>query len=298
MNNIENDDNHNLKENNFQPVFEKKEETNLEVLNKEHGMNTAKESIKDSELTIENFLKKNGEMKLLKEQRDATIGVFKFLFLIIFCYFLISPIFQLFVSAADRAWVLVLMIIPIAAICWCFYEYWSRGECWYICICRGIILDLEKTNKPVMWLCTFPMIFVYFFLILVAVLYAISYKPASEEAFWKRYVAAALYLIGILFIISLTKTIVDVEGSNRLLSVNMFVHLLGDVDVLKSRGYKVVHFSQIGKYIAEKKPETPFSWNDIFKLSHIPDPNGASKWNLNWGFKMAKLLRVNKELTS
>ena len=100
------------------------------------------------------------------------------------------------------------------------------------------------------------MFFVYFFMITVAVLYAIAYEPELDEngneKEWKRYVAAVLFLLGIIFILMLTKSVVDVEGASRTLSLNMFVHLLDDKKILKDRGYKVVHYSVFGEYVKNR----------------------------------------------
>lgn len=254
-----------------------------------------------NELTVQNFLSKNGDQKLLLEKRDDTLSCSRYISLAIFLYLLISPIFSMLKDAGGTAWVLALYVIPLVLLIWAFIEYWCRMECWFICICRGIILDMEKTNKAPRWLCSFPMYFVFFFMIVAAVLYAISYEPEEDEngetQEWKRYIGAALFLIGILFMISLTRDIVDVEGARRLVSLNEFIYYLGDVKVLEARGYKVVHYSQIGTFLKNKKEDSDFSWNEIFKLSHEPDPNGASRWNLSWGAEMSLILRKHKDKT-
>lgn len=255
---------------------------------------------KDEDLNVQNFLAKNGPQKLLIQQRDGNIKPTKWIFAAIFAYLLVSPLFNMFQNAAGTAWVLVLLILPIALIIWTFIEYWARMECWFICICRGIILDLEKTHSAPKWLCTIPMFFVYFFMLFVAILWAISYKPENDEEFWKRYVGAALFLIGILFILTLTKGFVDLEGAPRTLSLNMFIFLLNDRKVLSSRGYKVVHYSQLANYFEKliKDKSQQFSWNEVYKLPHEADPNGITKWNIIWGCKYAPFLRKNKDLTN
>lgn len=254
---------------------------------------------KDEDLNVQNFLEKNGPQKLLMKQRDGTISWTKWIFAAIFAYLLVSPLFNMFQNAAGTAWVLVLLLVPIAGIIWCFIEYWARMECWFICLCRGIILDLEKTHEAGKWLCTIPMYFVYFFMIFVAILWALSYHPDNDNE-WKRYVGAALFLIGILFIIPLTKAFVDLEGAPRTLSLNMFMFLLNDPKVLSGRGYKLVHYSQLAKYVEKLRNDksATFSWNAVYKLSHEADPKGITKWNVIWGSSFAAILRKNKDLTA
>jgi hypothetical protein len=254
----------------------------------------------DEELTVENFLAKNGEQKKLIEARDNIISWKKWIQLLIFVYLLISPIFPMLIDAGDTAWVLVFYLVPLILIIWSFIEYWSRAEIWYCCLCRGIILDMEKTHELGKWACTLPLYFVYFFFTCVTVIWAITYEPKADKdgviKQEKRYIGAALFLIGILFILSLTKAFVDIEGSPRLLSVNMFIFYLGDVKVLSSRGYKVVHYSQLDKYFNKKDPSKVFSWNDLYQLSHEPASDGVTKWNLTWGCSLANLLRENKDV--
>lgn len=255
---------------------------------------------KDEDLNLQNFLAKNGPQTMLLKQRDGTISWTKWIFAAIFVYLLVSPLFTMFQNAAGTAWVLVLLLLPIFGIIWSFIEYWARMESWFICICRGIILNTEKTHTAPNWLCTVPMYFVYSFMILVAILWAISYKPEGDDAFWKRYVGAALFLIGILFILPLTKAFVDLEGAPRTLSLNMFIFLLNDPKVLSGRGYKVIHYSQLANYFEKlrKDQNAKFSWNEVYKLSNETDSKGISKWNIVWGCKYAPILRKNKDLTS
>lgn len=296
------DNNHYNKDNDNKPVDTDKainDNTNeAKKMGSEEGK-VDKES--ESQLTVQNFLSKNGEQKLLLEKRDDTLGFTRYISLLIFLYLLISPIFPMLKDAGGTAWVLALYVLPLSLLIWAFIEYWCRMECWFCCICRGIILDMEKTTAAPKWLNTLPMYFVYFFMLVAAVLWGIAYEPKPEEdgetPEWKRYVGAALFLLGILFMLSLTRDIVDVEGARRLCSVNEFIHFLGDPKILEARGYKVVHYSQLGIFLKHKDPNTPFSWNEIFKLSHEPNPEGASRWNLTWGTQMSFILRENKDLT-
>jgi len=276
-------------------------------------------------LTVQNYVKLNGEMTELYKKRGDVLGFFKYIELLIFLYLLISPLFPIFVDLNDRGWVLALVILPLILLIWSFIEYYKRQECWFICICRGIILDLEKTFKPVQIFCTLPLLFVYLFMLIMAVLYATSYQPQTDacgkivetnstdtnstttattttddedDNEWKRYSKAVLFLLGIVFIVSLTKAFVDLEAAPKTLSMNLFIFLHGDKSILEDRGYKVVHFSQLKKFMDEheKTPDNKFSWNDIFKLSAEPDPEGISKYNLSWGISMAGTLAKYKDL--
>lgn len=248
-------------------------------------------------LCVENFLNINGDQDELIKKRDEICGWTKYIQLSIFIYFLLSPIFSMLKDASSRVWVFSLYIIPLSLLIWAYIEYWSRAEAWYCCICKGIILDMEKTHLLSKWICALPMYFVYAFMITSAILYALAYEPdKNDEGItqeYKRYLGAALYLMGILFMISLAKSIVDIEGAPRILSLNMFIYHLKDPKVLTSKGYKVVHFSQIGKYL-EFLDKKSFGWNDIYRLNHKPIEDGATKWNLMWGVRIACSLKENK----
>jgi hypothetical protein len=291
--------------------------------------------VKDSQkegLNVKDFLKRSGDQKLLLEKRDGVMGFLKYVFCLLFIYFLVSPLLPLFINVGKTAWVLVLLLVPIALIIWSYIEYWSRGEVWYQCICKGIVVDMEKTHSAGKWICTLPMIFVIFFMLFVAVLWAISYEEVKKENVtcpsnytnstnttefnntsnstdttstgseesssnkeYKRYVGAVLYLLGIMFVFNLTKAVVDVEGAPHLLTLNMFIYLLGDKTILNDRGYKVVHYSQLGRYMLNRDSNKEFSWDELYSLGDGEDPQGISKWNLYWGWKTTRLLSQHKD---
>lgn len=300
------------------------------------------EQTQNSELSIANFVAKNGEMEELKKKRDAFCGPFKWVGLVIFIYLLLSPLLNIITKAGPNSWVLVFLLIPIGLIIWSYVEYWSRAECWYLCICRGIILDLQKTDSALKWLCTLPMFFVYMFLLVMVILYAVGLtgdnpnesvdfagvraaiaaanvttvdqiyetlsrfngsdptcsggttSPIPLEGVPAKVVDAIFYLLGYLFVLLLTKSVVDLEGGHRILTVNLFISYLKDVKVLEARGYKVVHFTQVQNYIKNKRKNDPFSWNEIFQLSHEPDSK-APKVDLTWGCSLAPILREHRD---
>ncbi len=249
------------------------------------------------ELNVQNFIRKNGEQKGLIEKRDGHISFIKWIFALIFCYLLISPILPLFSSVSDKAWCLAILLIPLILVMWSYIEYYSRSEAWYCCIVKGIILDLEKTHTATKWLCRIPVFFVYFFMLTVAVLYGISYNPPLNDKGqvdeFRRYLAAILYLLGFLFVLNMTKAFVDLEGAPNLLTLNMFLFYLDDNKLLEARGYKVIHFTNLCKYIQSRNDQQSFSWNDLYKLSDKPDPDASI--NLTWGWRVSKLLIANKD---
>lgn len=302
------------KENKLEAIGKDKEnEKQKEEKESKSEKEEEKPFVKDSQregLNILQFLKQAGDQKLLIEKRDDVMGFLKYVFCLIFVYFLVSPLLPLFINVGKTAWVLALLIIPIIFIIWSYIEYHSRREVWYQCLTKGIVVDLEKTDSAGKWICTLPMYFVIFFMLLVAILWAISYdenatekttcpgetpEESSSSKPYKRYVGAVLYLLGILFVFNLTKAFIDVEGAPHLLTLNMFIHLLGDKTILNDRGYKIVHYSQLGKYILERDQNKEFSWNEIYALGDGEDPDGVSKWNLYWGWKTNSFLSQFKE---
>eukprot|EP00928_Gymnodinium_smaydae_P067373 TRINITY_DN50333_c0_g1_i1.p1 TRINITY_DN50333_c0_g1~~TRINITY_DN50333_c0_g1_i1.p1 ORF type:complete len:391 (+),score=47.57 TRINITY_DN50333_c0_g1_i1:134-1174(+) len=190
-----------------------------------------------------------------------------------FGYLLFSPAFPIIPQMKEPAIVATLWLC-IGLIMWSKIEYNNRAEVWYICLCRGIILDFDKTDSFKGWFCQKPILFAIMFLILFGL---VTYIGLDRFAFndLNNVQVAGFAVAGTLFVLTLTKGFVDIEGANTLLSLNMFVYLFEDPHMLQEKGFKVVHVSRLRTYLSDvnRKSDvnTLFSWNAVHALNHVPD---------------------------
>ena len=96
---------------------------------------------------IANFLRLNPKLDKLKEQRDKVMGWRRWLKLAIFAFLLFFPMLPQLTNIRENAWVVAIIWLILLVLLVQFYEYWCRAELWWICICRGIILDFRKTHN-------------------------------------------------------------------------------------------------------------------------------------------------------
>merc|ERR1712151_310482 len=167
--------------------------------------------------------------------------------------------------------VLVLWVL-ICLIMWCKIEYNHRAEVWYFCLYRGIILDFPKTNTLSGWLCQKPTLIALTFLFVFGIVTYIGYDPHFNFNHVDDMFTAILAIVGLSFVLLLTKAYVDVEGAPQLLTVNLFVHLFEDPEMLSSKGFKVVHFLNLQAFVNSKYKtgDKSFSWEEVRALSHEP----------------------------
>jgi len=188
-------------------------------------------------------------------------------------------------------WVIVVLIM------WCKLEYSHRAEVWHICLCRGIILDFPKTYALKGWLCQKPMFLALFFLLIFGGVTYIGLDPHFHFAHIKYVQQAVLAMAGLAFVFTLTKGFVDLEGAPQLLTLNLFINGLADPDLLKDRGFKVVHFTRLQSFVAKhKRGDTTFSWNDVHSLSSSEDVQ--EKFSLIAGIRMFLFLHRFKDSDS
>ena len=113
------------------------------------------------------------------------------------------------------------------------------------------------------------MFFAYGFMGVLAFLVYFADEHSNEIV---RVWSAGLFLVGLLFVIFLVKSFVDLEGAPRLLTLNLFIHYFQNPHMLESQGFKVIHQSQLKKYIDTRGEDKEFQWDELYLLSHEPDP--------------------------
>lgn len=235
-------------------------------------------------LNIQNFLRANDPKKVMKE-RDSFRGWIKFIMAAIAIYFFISPLLPILGSFGNLAWLLAIMWTPVGIIAFGYFEYYARAEVWHICISRGIILDLDKTE----WFRSVLFMFDLFLILLVCGLVGAMDNESDQG---KRAWRAISMLFAMAFTIRVVQQIVDLEGANRMHTLNTFISLTNP-HLLEHHGYKLVHYTQIAVWSAQKSikgsaGEGAFSWNDIYRLPFVASPEFPKLQLLNqslWGMR-------------
>merc|ERR1719265_2610209 len=187
-------------------------------------------------------------------------------------------------------WVLILLIM------WCKIEYAHRTEVWYICLCRGVIVDFPKTNKPAKVFTQPPMIFAIIFILIFGLVTYIGLDPNFKfEKPDEDLLSALLTILAVLFVLTMTKSFVDMEGAPMLLTLNMVIAFFENPEFCKAQGFKVVHFANLQKYVNEKKKSgsNAFNWDEVHALSSTPD--GHTRISLIGGTKMWLFLKKHKD---
>jgi hypothetical protein len=247
-----------------------------------------------SETSLKMFLQKNPKLQSVKEARDSRGGIFKLIDVAIFGFLLFSPALPIIPTMKQPAVVLVLWVL-ICLIMWCKIEYNHRAEVWHFCLYRGIILDFPKTNTLSGWLCQKPTLMAVTFLLVFGVVTYVGYDPTFQFDNIDYMVAAILAIVGLSFVLLLTKAYVDVEGAPQLLTVNLFVYLFDDPEMLSSKGFKVVHFTNLQVFVNSKYKtgEKNFSWDEVHALSH--EPSEGESVSLIGGTRMFIFLNKFKD---
>lgn len=260
--------------------------------------------------SIEKFLACNPKLDLIKEQRDVAIGWLKFVNAAIFGFLLFSPALGV-IPQMEAKWIVGVLWTMICLILWSYLEYQARSQLWFICLCRGVIIDFHKTDTALKWICQKPMFFSYSFIGIFVVVTYIGLDPHFKFDDVENFQTAGLQAVALLFVIFMSKSIVDLEGSNWLLTPNLMCYYFQDPEMLEAKGFKLVHVSNLKKLVggislgelgsiatagllpgaAEKKP---FSWNDVHALSSVPD--ASMSFSLVDGYRIARQLHDVKDL--
>jgi len=246
------------------------------------------------------FLEKNPKLERMKKARDSKGGIFKWLDIAIFCYLLLAPVLGFLPGMSQPAYALILLAFVIA-IAFCKIEYNHRAEVWHMCLYRGVIVDFPKTNTAAGWLLKIPTVLAISFLMVYGFVLYIGLDPDFKfplEGETGRkgsdfLLTAILAILGVLFVLLMTKAFVDVEGAPQLQTLNLTVWLFEDPELLKEKGFTVVHFSQLESFVDEiKKSGNQFSWQDVHALSHEVKPG---KGSINGGITIQGFLKKFKD---
>ena len=124
-------------------------------------------------------------------------------------------------------------------------EWEKRAMVWYVCLCRGINVDMPKTHQLTMWARQLPMYYAYFFLFLHAFTVYLTLDPKLEKGDLTDILQACLSILDVLFVLLMTKDSVVIEGVNSLLTLNMFAFFFEDKKILEHRGFRVVSLSRL-----------------------------------------------------
>jgi len=247
------------------------------------------------ETSVAIFEEKNPKREGLIEARDGRAGFMMYVDALIFGFLLFSPCLALLPKMENKVIVLVLWVI-ILLIMWSKIEYNHRCACWYICLNRGIILDFPKTHTPKGWLLQLPTLFALTFVLSVGIVIYIGLDPDFEFDSTENALSAVFAILGVLFVFTMTKAFVDLEGAPTL-SVNMLAFFCEDPEILKEKGYKLVKMSDLQDWMLSKKKEKgEFSWDEIHGLS---DQGGKPKGcSLVAGFTLFYFIKPHKDSSS
>ena len=117
--------------------------------------------------SIAQFLRCNPRLGTMKGKRDDN-GLTKWLAIAIFAYLIFSPVLIIIPKMKEPAVVIVLWVI-ISLLMLSKIEYSFRSELWFICLCRGVIVDFPKTDSARRWLCSPPVILSLVFLFVYSI---------------------------------------------------------------------------------------------------------------------------------
>jgi len=252
---------------------------------------TALKEIAPTETSLKLFLGKNPNIKLVKAGRDAHSGIWKLIDAAIFGFLLFSPALPIIPEMEMPAIVATLWIL-ISLIMWCKIEYCNRAELWYACLYRGIILDFPKTNKLKGWLCAPPMMFAYSFLLIFGAVLYVGLDPDFEFDSHENALQAILSVVGVIFILLLTKSFVNLEGAPALLTLNMVIAVFENPEFLKAQGFKVVQFADLQHFMERKRAskDKTFHWDELHALGGS-DASASKAISLIGGTRVLMSLR-------
>jgi len=243
--------------------------------------------------SIAQFIRCNSHLETMEAKRDVN-GWVKWLLIAVFAYLIFAPILAVIPTMKEPAVVGVLWAI-IVLLCVSKIEYSHRSELWFICICRGVIVDMPKTDRAPKWLCSPPVLLaLVFFLVYFIVVYVgvdPQFKFEDMDTVDSGLAVGVLALLGILFVFLLAKATVDVEGATGTLSLNLVLTYFGDHTLLAHRGFTVVHFSQIVAFVHARKQSTKeaiknkaewASGKDLDGDGHIGKPPATKGKLVSW----------------
>eukprot|EP00667_Euglena_gracilis_P017388 EG_transcript_18303 len=247
--------------------------------------------------SLQKFLALNSDLEDIKKKRNSFIGWMRYVLAGVFTWLLLSPMLAFTPTVGDQGWVLALIWVVFSLILIYYIEFWHRAELWYVCICRGLILDFKDTHELKQWALHVVMLTAFVFIITCGVIVGIS----KGGELWDQVVTGVLTAIGLVFVFKVCKSIITLEDANHLLTINMLITYMEDPHLLEAQGFKVIHQTQLIRWYEEQKGrrgETGFGWNQLFALGHevVPAPKFSSKLRYIWGFCISNYLKKFKDL--
>lgn len=266
--------------------------------------NVAPRSTTRDGMAIGAFLERNPRLGRVEKARDDAIGWRLWVSVGVFCFLLLGPVMPLIprFRGAGPAF-LAIEAVAVTAIAWCSIEYGHRRAVWFQCLSKGIVVTYEKTHEIGRWITQPAMFFAYAFLFVHALVTYLGLDPTLGGGdLVADVLTAILSMLAVLFVVLMTKNLVDTEGANALLTVPMFVYLFQDDAVLAERGFSTVDFADLAQYvIVDRASNRKFSWNEIHELQapvgHFT-PVSNRRATLLDGFRIARFLRKYNDVMS
>ena len=189
---------------------------------------------------MERFCALNGDLCKIEAERDARSGVMLAVDIGVFVFLLLGPIVSM-IPKMRGPWVVAIELTLVISIAlWCV-EFGARRVVWFTCCARGVILTFDKTHTIRAWATQKPMFLAYAFLFVHAFVNYLGLDPTFTRGDLADVLTAVLSILAVLFVLLMTKNLIDIEGANSLLTVNMFLFFFDDA-VLRERGFHVTSF--------------------------------------------------------
>ena len=251
--------------------------------------------------SVEQFCALNPDLRKIDAERDGRSGVMLAVDICVFVFLLLGPIVSM-IPKMRGPWVVAIeMTLVISIACWCV-EFGARRVVWFTCCARGVILTFDKTHTIRAWASQKPMFLAYAFLFVHAFVNYLGLDPKFNRGDLADVLTAVLSILAVLFVLLMTKNLIDIEGANSLLTVNMFLYFFDD-DILRARGFHVVSFRRLAHYILIERSkrrapkEAEFSWNEIHTLTDDEDDASVQReTSFADGVRIALFLRKYKNL--
>uniref|UniRef100_A0A7S4GBW6 Uncharacterized protein n=1 Tax=Eutreptiella gymnastica TaxID=73025 RepID=A0A7S4GBW6_9EUGL len=247
---------------------------------------------REGPLCLQKFLNLNPNLVDIKKKRDSTLGWMRYIKAALFAYILISPMLAFIPTLGNEGWVVALAFIIMGVIMIYYVEFWCRAEIWWMCICRGLILDYKKTHELKMWTKHPVILTALVFMIFCGIMVGVG----KDGSTWDQIVTGVLTVISLLFILKLCLSILALEAANRLLTVNLWMYFLDDPELLKGQGFKTIHQNELYRWYFEdfkKRGKRDFRWDELYMLADKAIPGQKEKWF--WGFQISRQLRKYKD---
>jgi hypothetical protein len=265
---------------------------------------TAEVATTEVATSVERFCALNGDLRKIEAERDERSGVMLAVDIGVFVFLLLGPIVSM-IPKMRGPWVVAIELTLVISIAlWCV-EFGARRVVWFTCCARGVILKFDKTHTMRAWATQKPMFLAYAFLFVHAFVNYLGLDPTFTRGDLADVLTAVLSILAVLFVLLMTKNLIDIEGANSLLTVNMFLFFFDDA-VLRERGFHVASFRNLAQYIlvdrpkrvkeASSKQDDEFSWNEIHAMTE--DESQARETYFFDGVRVALFLRPYRHLKS